>query len=123
MASAETPNPRQGEIWLTAFGAAQAGEAGKTRPAVVLSTTDQMTGSLYDLVIMVPISSTLPPSAVRPQVPATPATGLVTDSVAVVRALRGMTPTRLVRHIGQVETATLRQISEILGALTDVEPS
>ena len=123
MASNNTPRPRQGEIWLTAFGAAKVGEPGKTRPAIVLTGSDQMTGSAYDLVVMVPISSTLPTSPVRPLVPASARTGLAADSVAVVRALRGMAPTRLLACVGQVDTTVLREIGEILGTLIEVDDS
>jgi len=120
MESTDVPRPKQGEIWLTVFGAARVGEPGKTRPAIVLSSSEQMTGSVYDLVIMVPISSTIAPSAVRPQVAATPGTGLMVDSVAVVRAIRGMSPVRLVSRLGTVPPGTLLQIQEVLRAVLNL---
>jgi len=120
MESTDVPRPKQGEIWLTVFGAARIGEPGKTRPAIVLSSSDQMTGSVYDLVVVVPISSTIVPSAVRPQVVATPGTGLMTDSVAVVRAIRGMSPARLITRLGEVTPATLHEVQEVLKAVVDL---
>ena len=120
MESTDVPRPKQGEIWLTVFGAARVGELGKTRPAVVLSSSGQMTGSVYDLVVMVPISSSIGPSAVRPRVAATSATGLMVDSVAVVRAIRGMSPARLVVHLGQVQPNTLLEIQEVLRAVLNL---
>jgi len=120
MESTDIPRPKQGEIWLTVFGAARIGEPGETRPAIVLSSSDQMTGSAYDLVAMVPISSTIIPSAVRPRVVAMPGTGLMADSVAVVRAIRGMSPTRLVVRLGEVSPSTLIEIQEVLRVVLDL---
>ena len=120
MASTELPQPRRGDIWLTAFGAARVGEPGKTRLVVVLSVQDPPHDSAYDLVTVAPISASMPVSAVRPPVAATPETGLVCDSVIVVRALRGMSRTRLVRRLGAVDAVTLASVQEILAALLDL---
>ncbi|MCL2316986.1 MAG: type II toxin-antitoxin system PemK/MazF family toxin [Actinomycetia bacterium] len=120
MASTEPLKPRPGDVWLTACGGARVGEPGKTRPAVVLSAQDPLHDSVYDLVIVAPISAGMPPAAVRPPVAATPDTGLAVDSVIVVRAIRGMSRTRLVRRLGAVDAATLTNVQEILAALLDL---
>ncbi len=114
MTSTDVARPSQGDIWLTSFGAAKAGEPGKNRPAIVVSADNQMTGSIYDLIAMIPISSALPPSLVRPPLAATDDTGLQVPSVAVVRAIRGMSPARLLRRLGHTDATTMREIQEIL---------
>jgi len=120
MASTELPKPRRGDIWLTAFRAARVGEPGTTRPAVVLSVQDPPHDSAYDLVIVAPISASMPVAAVRPSVAATSENGMASDSVIVVRALQGMSRTRLVRRLGAVDTVTLASVQEILAALLDL---
>ena len=116
MASTE-PIPRQGEIWLTAFGAARVGEPGKNRPAVVLSVGESLHGSVYDLVIVAPFSATMTPADVRPLVRGTPASGLGADSVVVVRALRGVAASRLLKRVGVIDNDTLERIQEIIAVL------
>ena len=117
MASTEPTAPRQGEIWLVSFGAAHPGEPGKTRPAVVISANGQFTGSVHDLAIVVPLSSSLSPTLTRPLVHASPRNGLDADSVVVARAIRGVSLHRLVRHLGVLDNATVTQVRTILDAL------
>ncbi|MDR0283649.1 MAG: type II toxin-antitoxin system PemK/MazF family toxin [Propionibacteriaceae bacterium] len=116
----DAARPKQGEIWLTAFGAAKVGEPGKTRPAVVLSADGQSVGSVYDLVVVAPLTSTLSPSEVRPQVAASSESGLAVDSVVVVRALRGVSATRLAKCIGRVDITTLMDIRVVLETVLDL---
>ena len=120
MESTDRPQPLQGEIWLTAFGAARIGEPGKSRPAIAISADGQFSGSIHDLVIMVPLSTDLLPTPTRPTIHPTPQNGLLADSVIVVRALRGMATSRLVRRLGIVDRPVLNQIQEILADLLDL---
>ena len=120
MASTEPAKPRRGEIWLTAFGAARPGEPGKTRPAVVVSADGQLSGSVHDLVVVAPLSSSLVQTGSRPTLRARPDTGLTADSVVVVRAIRGMSRTRLIRRLGVVDALTLASVQDILSALLDL---
>ena len=117
MASTDVGLPQPGDIWLTALGAARVGEPGKTRPAVVVSAAGQHSGSVYDLVAVVPVSATLPPSPVRPAVVAGGGTGLEADSVAVVRAIRAVSPVRLVRYLGRTDDQTLAEIRLVLAVV------
>jgi mRNA interferase MazF len=54
MASTE---PRRGEVWLVALGAARRGEPGKNRPAVIVSADRLSDGSSDDLIVVVPLST------------------------------------------------------------------
>ncbi|MGF2943794.1 type II toxin-antitoxin system PemK/MazF family toxin, partial [Mycobacterium sp. Lab-001] len=38
------PEPRRGDVWLVALGAARAGEPGKHRPAVIVSVDEILAG-------------------------------------------------------------------------------
>lgn len=108
----ESTNPRRGEIWLTAFGAGRRGEPGKTRPAVVLSADRLLLGREDELIVVVPFSSSVTPSRLRPQVG--PETGIDNQSAAICRAVRGVARSRLLRHVGEVDSETM---AEIEGAL------
>ena len=120
MESTDRPRPRQSEIWLTAFGAARAGEPGKNCPAIVVSADGQFSGSIHDLVVMVPLSTNLQSTPTRPTISPTPSNGLAAESVIVVRAVRGMATSRLVRRLGVVDRSVVEQIQEILVALLDL---
>jgi len=111
--SSDLPRPRQGDIWLTAFGAARY----KTRPALIVSANGLTDGSVFDLVIVVPISASLLPTKSRPAISATPGTGLEADSVVVVRAVRSLAPTRLLQRLGKVDASTMTNVQDILVAL------
>jgi len=115
--SSDLPRPRQGDIWLTAFGAARLGEPGKTRPALIVSANGLVGSSAFDLVIVAPISASLTPTQSRPAISATPSTGLEADSVVVVRAVRSISPTRLLKRLGMADAATMAGVQEILVAL------
>jgi mRNA interferase MazF len=114
-----TDAPRRGEIWLVALGAGRAGEPGKTRPAVVVSVDELSTGTPADLVVVVPLSSSRAPSALRVEV--APTAGIDRTSRALCRAVRAVVASRLVRRIGSVEPATLAQIETALALILGVD--
>lgn len=109
----ESTDPRRGEIWLTAFGAARPGEPGKTRPAVVLSADELLIGSSDELIVVVPFSSSVTPSVLRPSID--PATGIDNPSAAICRAIRGVARSRLLRRLGEVEDEKLAEIERAVG--------
>lgn len=109
----ESTNPRRGDIWLTAFGAGRRGEPGKTRPAIVLSSDRLLVGSEDELIVVVPCSSSVTPSRLRPQID--PGTGIDKHSVAVCRGIRGVARTRLLRHLGAVDAEKMNEIERSLG--------
>ena len=116
MASTEAAKPRRGDVWLVRFGTGEPGEPTKNRPAVVISSQAPGQGSIYDLCVVVPVSASLRPALSRPLITAAPA-GLEQVSVAVPNALRGVSPKRLLKRLGHVDGATMRQIDGILAAL------
>lgn len=109
---ASTDAPRRREVWLVALVAGRAGEPGKTRPAVVVSDDELSTGAPGELIVIVPLSSSLAPSALRVDV--APIAGIDRPSRAVCRALRAVVSSRFVRRIGSVDQATMEQIEAAL---------
>jgi mRNA interferase MazF len=109
----ESSSPRRGEIWLTAFGAGRRGEPGKTRPAVVLSSDQLLLGREDELIVVVPLSSSVTPSPLRP--PVDPEAGIDNHSAAICRAVRGVARSRLLRHLGEVDAEKMAEIGRALG--------
>jgi mRNA interferase MazF len=109
---ASTDLPSRGEIWLVAFGAARKGEPGKNRPAIVISADGLLAGTEDDLVVTVPLSSSLAVSRLRPTIPAT--AGIDAESAAIPRGIRGVSRSRLLRRIGEVEPETLAAVERAL---------
>ncbi len=109
MASTE---PRRGEVWLVSFGAARDGEPGKNRPAVVVSVDELSTSAPDDLVVVVPLSSTRAPSALRPEVPA--GEGIDRASRAICRGIRSVACARLLRRLSTLTPDTLAEIDRAL---------
>ena len=112
MASSE---PRRGEVWLVALGSARAGEPGKHRPAVVVSVDRLNAGATEDLIVVVPLSSSRAPSALRPEVPV--AAGVERPSRAICRGIRAVTRARLLRRMGALTPETLAEIERALGLI------
>ena len=109
MASTE---PRRGEIWLVSLGAARKGEPGKNRPAVIVSVDELVAGVEDELFVVVPISSSRTPSALRPKV--SPGEGIDGESVAICRGIRAVSRQRLLNRIGRVRATTLKEIDRAL---------
>lgn len=115
MASTE---PHRGEVWLVSFGASRRGEPGKNRPAIVLSADRVSAGTVADLVIVVPLSSSSAPSVLRPEVG--DIEGVDRESRAICRAIRGMAPSRLLRRLGEVTPTTLAEVERALVLILDL---
>jgi mRNA interferase MazF len=116
MASAE---PRRGEIWLVSLGAARRGEPGKNRPAIVISADEIAAGVENELFVVVPISSSRAPSALRPRVSA--GEGIDGDSAAICRGVRAVARSRLLRPIGRLGSDTLREVEEALAMILGLD--
>jgi mRNA interferase MazF len=106
-------SPRRGEIWLASLGAARKGEPGKNRPVVVFSADEILTGENHEMIVIVPLSSSLPPSQLRPHI--NPEAGIDNPSVVICRGIRGVARTRLLRRLGEVEVETMGEIERALG--------
>ncbi len=112
MASIE---PRRGEVWLVSLGAARAGEPGKHRPAIVISVDQLSTGTADELVVVVPLSSSRSPSALRPEVSAVE--GIDRPSRAICRGIRAVARARLLRRLGTLSPATLAEVERALALI------
>ena len=110
-----TDSPRRREVWLVALGAGRGGEPGETRPAVVVSEDELTTGAEGELIVVVPLSSSLAPSALRVDV--APIAGIDRPSRAVCRAVRAVVSSRFERRIGSVDQATMEHIETALALI------
>jgi mRNA interferase MazF len=117
MVSAETP--KRGEVWLVSLGAARRGGPGKNRPAAVVSVEELLTGAEHELVVVVPISSSREPSALRPAVATSE--GVKSESVAIPRAVRAVARRRLLRRLGALQGETLRAIENSLATVVGLD--
>lgn len=118
MASTE---PRRGEVWLVSFGATRPGEPGKNRPVIVVSADSLHTGTVADLVAVVPLSSSSSSSPLRPEIENID--GVDRPSHAITRAVRGVAPSRLLRRLGVVKPATLQEVERALMLILGLEPA
>ncbi|HTA97889.1 MAG TPA: type II toxin-antitoxin system PemK/MazF family toxin [Solirubrobacteraceae bacterium] len=118
MASTE---PRRGEVWLTSLGASRPGEPGKNRPVIVVSDDRVIAGSPREPIVVVPLSSSVPASALRPEV--TEAEGVEQPSRAVCGAVRGVARSRLLRRLGVARPTTLDEVELALMLVLGLEPT
>lgn len=115
----ESTSPRRGEIWLVSFGAARKGEPGKNRPAIVVSASELVTGVEDELIVVVPLSSSLAPSRLRPEV--SPGEGIDRPSAAICRAVRAVARQRLLRPIGEARQETVTAVEEALTTILGLD--
>lgn len=115
----ESTEPRRGEIWLVSFGAARKGEPGKNRPALIVSSNDLLSGVEDELIVVVPCSSSLAPSPLRPTVSS--AEGIDGPSAAICRGVRAVARTRILRPIGEARPETLAAIETALANILGIE--
>lgn len=116
MASAE---PRRGEIWLVSLGAARKGEPGKNRPAIVVSVDEIVAGVEHELFVVVPVSSSRAPSALRPRV--SPQEGIDGESAAICRSIRAVSRARLLRRIGRLQPDTMREVEQAVALILGID--
>lgn len=115
----ESTEPRRGEIWLASLGAARRGEPGKNRPVVVLSVEELLIGDPSELIVVVPLSSSVAPSSLRP--PIDPSSGIDNNSAVVCRAVRGIALSRLLRRLGEASAETLAEVEAALATVLGLE--
>lgn len=94
------------------FGAARPGELGKNRPAIVVSADRIVAGSSQESIVVVPLSSSVPPSSLRPDV--TDVEGVDRPSRAVCGAVRGVARSRLLRRLGVLPPGKLVEVERAL---------
>lgn len=111
--------PRRGDIWLVSLGAGRRGEPGKNRPAVVVSVNQLLAGAEDELIVVVPLSSSRSPSALRPEV--SPDEGIDQPSVAVCRGVRAVARRRLLRRVGSATPDTVGNVERALALILGLE--
>jgi mRNA interferase MazF len=116
-----SPEPRRGEVWLVSFGAARPGEPGKNRPAIVVSADRVIAGSPQEPIVVVPLSSSVPQSALRPEIGEVE--GIDRPSRAVCGALRGVVRSRLLRRLGTIPPAQHAEIERALTLILGLAPA
>lgn len=115
----ESTEPRRGEIWLVAFGAARKGELGKNRPAIVMSATELLTGADDELIVVIPLSSSRKPSRLRPEV--SPLDGIDESSAAICRGIRAVARSRLLRRVGMAKPDTMVEAEVALATILGIK--
>ncbi len=108
-------DPRRGEIWLVALGAAGPGEPGKNRPAIIVSVDDLVTEDPDELFVVVPLSTSRALSPLRPMV--SPTEGIDAESTAICRGVRAVARERLLRAVGEVTPRTLSDVERALALI------
>jgi mRNA interferase MazF len=80
---------------------------------VVISADDFLVGVDHELIVVVPLSSSLPSSALRPRLG--PETGIDHPSAAICRGIRGIARSRLLRRLGEVDAEKMAEIERAVG--------
>lgn len=110
---------RRGEVWLVSLGAARTGEPGKNRPAVVVSVDQLNSDAPEDLIVVVPLSSSRAPSALRPEIPRME--GVDQPSRAICRGVRAVARSRLLRPLGELPPAVVADIDRALALVLGLD--
>jgi mRNA interferase MazF len=95
------------------------GEAGKNRPAIVLSVDEIVAGVEHELFVVVPVSGSRAPSALRPRV--TLEEGIDGESAAICRGVRAVSRARLLRLIGRVQPETMRDVEQAVAMILGID--
>lgn len=103
---------------MASLGAGRQGEPGKNRPAIVVSANQIFDSESDELIVVVPLSRSRSASALRPQVG--PEHGIDHSSAAICPAVRGLSRTRLLRRLGEVESGKMAEIEEALGSVLGI---
>ncbi|MCL2803934.1 MAG: type II toxin-antitoxin system PemK/MazF family toxin [Micrococcales bacterium] len=109
------PDPRHGEIWLAALGAAKKGEVGKTRPVIVVTLDEMRAGTPFDLIGVVPLSTSRTPTTLRPLVKAID--HLEQDSVALCFAGAAISVSRFIKRLGIAPGHVMIRIAQARAAI------
>lgn len=105
----------RGEIWLADLNPVRGHEQAGRRPVLVVSV-DAFNQSRADLVVVIPITSTLRPIPFHVVVQP-PEGGLTNPSALLCEAVRSISKDRLVTRWGTVSAATISQVEDRLRIL------
>lgn len=88
------------------------------RPALVLSVNKIVAGVEHELFVVVPISGSRAPSALRSQVSS--AEGIDSDSAAICRGIRAVSRSRLLRPIGRARAETMHNVEQAVAMILEI---
>ena len=110
----------RGEVWMAQLDPVSGHEQGGTRPVLIISS-DALNHGPATLAIVAPITSRARQLASQVQVEP-PEGGLTLTSFIMCDHLRSVSHGRLLRRLGRVSPATLRQVEDRLTMLLDLWP-
>jgi mRNA interferase MazF len=108
-----------GDVVDLDLGSPKGREAGSRRPVVVV-TAQEILDESASVVQVVPLTSTLRPFGSEVEVQADETNGLESDSAAQCQHIRSVSVDRVESVRGNVGTATLSELREVLGLILDV---
>jgi mRNA interferase MazF len=106
--------PKRGEVYLVSFDPARGHEIQKTRPAVVIQNDVSNRHSPITIVAAISSHFADPPYPREVPIPLGGKSGLNQPSAAILNQLRSIDRVRLVKRLGQLDTATMRKVDEAL---------
>ncbi len=111
--------PKRGEIWLVALDPTIGREIRKTRPAVVISNdiNNQYSGTVTVIPVTSSLKKTYPFEVYLPEGEG----GLEHDSKARTDQIRTVDVRRLIRCLGSLSRARIREIEQALAIHLDLE--
>lgn len=108
-----------GDVIDLDLGSPKGREAGLRRPVVVV-TAQEILDESANVVQVVPLTSTLRPFGSEVQIPADVNNGLEADSAAQCQHIRSVSIDRVETVRGNVGTATLSEMREVLALILDI---
>lgn len=112
------PTPRRGEIWLADLSPVRGHEQAGRRPVLIVSV-DVFNAGRADLVVILPITSTIRPVPFHVEVQP-PEGGLTNRSSILCEAVRSIAKDRLLVKWGVVTPATMRLVEDRLRILLNL---
>ena len=109
------PEPQRGGIWLADLNPTRGREQAGQRPVLVFSV-DEFNQGPADLVVVLPITSTIRPIPLHVTVQP-PEGGLKVQSRILIDAIRSISKERLVERWGAVSPETMTEVEDRVRAL------
>lgn len=102
--------PKRGEVYLVSFDPAQGAEIQKTRPALILQ--NDIGNRHSPVTIVAAITSNVQRQGPTSVLVTAPEGGLTVDSVVLLNQIRTVDKCRLVKRLGVLRAAPMKQINQ-----------
>ncbi len=112
------PEPQRGDIWLADLNPTRGREQAGQRP-VLVSSVDEFNQGPAELIVVVPITSTIRPIPLHVIVQP-PEGGLKVQSRILIDAIRSVSKERLVEQWGAVSPETMAAVEDRVRTLLDL---